>query len=63
MTSRKHKKVSITPNYIENFLILASTITRCVLTSVFVSLVDLPIGIKRSAIWLKICVIAVGIKV
>ena len=61
--SRKHKKVSTTPNYIQNFLILASTITRRVLTSLFVSLVDLPIEITRSTIWLKICIIAIGIKV
>ena len=30
LMSRKHKKICITPNYIEHFLILASTITRCI---------------------------------
>ena len=36
MMSRKHKKVCTTLNYIEQFLILASTITGCISISVFV---------------------------
>ena len=28
--SKKHKEVCTTPNYIEHFLILSSTITGCV---------------------------------
>ena len=39
--SRKHKKVCITPNYVEHFLILASTITGCI--SIF--------GLKMFAIY------------
>ena len=30
LMSKKHKKVCTTLNYINNFLILASTITRCI---------------------------------
>ena len=58
---RKHKKVS-TINYIELFLILASTITRCISISTFASLVGIPIGITSSAIGLEICAITAGIK-
>ena len=60
--SRKHKKVCTTLNYIEHFLILASTITGCVSISAFASLVGIPIGITSSAIGLKICAITAGIK-
>ena len=37
-------------NYIEDFLILASTITGCVSTFDFASLIGIPIGITSSAI-------------
>ena len=60
--SRKHKKVCTTLNYIEHFLILASTITGWISISVFTSLLVIPIGITSFAIGLKICAIAVGIK-
>ena len=60
--SRKHKKVCTTLNYIEYFLILASTITGWISISVFTSLLVIPIGITSFAIGLKICAIAVGIK-
>ena len=60
--SKKHKKVCTTLNYIEHFLILASTITGCISISAFVSLLGIPIGITNSAIGLKICAITVGIK-
>ena len=49
-------------NYIEHFLILASTITGCVSISAFASLIGIPIGITSSAIGLKICAITAGIK-
>ena len=49
-------------NYIERFLILASTITVCVYISAFASLIGIPIRITSSAIGLKICAIARGIK-
>ena len=60
--SRKLKKVCTTLNYIEHFLILASGITGCILISDFTSLLGIHVGIKSSAIELKICVIAAGIK-
>ena len=60
--SKKHKKVSTTLNYIEHFLIFASTITGCISIFAFASLLCIPMGIKSSAIGLKICAIAAGIK-
>ena len=60
LMSKKHKKVCTTLNYIEHFLILASTITGCVSISAFASLVGIPIGITSSAIGLKICAITSG---
>ena len=60
--SKKHKKVCITLNYIEHFLILASTITGCISISAFSSLIGIPIGITSSAVGLKNCAIAAGIK-
>ena len=56
MTSKNHKKVSTTLNYIEHFLILGSTITGCVSISAFASLVGILIGITSSALGLKICI-------
>ena len=58
LMSRKHKKVCTTRNYIEHFLILASTINRCISISTFAPLLRIPIGITSSAIGLKICAIA-----
>ena len=62
LMSKKHKKVCTTLNYIEHFLILASTITWYISISVFASLLGIPIGITSSVIGLKICAIAAGIK-
>ena len=45
--SKKRKKVCTTLSYIERFLILSSTITRCVSISAFASLVGIPMGILR----------------
>ena len=53
--SKKHKKVCTTLNYIENFLILAPTITGCI--STFASLLGISIGITSSVTGLKICAI------
>ena len=58
--SKKQKKISANLNHIENFLILGSTITGCV--SISASLAGISIGIRRSAIGLKICAITAGIK-
>ena len=60
--SKKHKKICTTLNYIEHFLILASTITVCVFISAFAFLIGNPIGITISKIALKICAISAGIK-
>ena len=57
LMSKKHKNVFTALNYVENFFILASTITGYVSISGFASLVGIPIGITSSAIGLKICVI------
>ena len=62
LMSKKHKKVCTTLNYIEHFLILASTITGCISISAFALLLGIPIGNMSSAIGLKICEIAAGIK-
>ena len=59
---RKHKKGCTTLNYIEDFLILGSTITGCISISAFASLLGIPIGIASSTIGLKICAITAGIK-
>ena len=53
LMGRKHKKVSTTLNYIEDFLILAFTITGCISISTFPSLLGIPIGITSSAVGLK----------
>ena len=62
MISRKHKIVSTTLNYIEHVVILNSTIPGCISFSVSTSLLRICIGITSSAIGLKICAIAAGIK-
>ena len=49
-------------NYVEHLLILASTITGCVSISTFASLVCVAVGIKSSAVGVKICPITSGIK-
>ena len=62
LMSRKHKNGCTTINYIEHFLIWTSIITDCISISAFVSLIGIPIGIRRSAIGLKIRAITAGIK-
>ena len=59
LMSKKHKKVL---NYIEQLLILVSTVSGYVSISAFASLVSIFIGIMSSAIGLKICVITAAIK-
>ena len=59
---KEHKKVCTTLNYTDHFLILASSITGCISISAFASLIGIPIGIKSSAIGLKVCAITAGIK-
>ena len=62
LMSQKHKKVCTILTFIEQSLILASTITGCISTSAFASLFGVPIGITSSAIGLKICAITAVIK-
>ena len=62
LMSRKHKKVCTTLNYIEHFVILASTITGCISISAFASLIGIPIGITSFVTGLKICAITTEIK-
>ena len=60
--SKKHKNISITLNCIEQYFILASAITGCVLICAFASLVGIPIGVTSSAGGFKIYVITAAIK-
>ena len=60
--SRKDKKVCTTLNYIEHFLILASTITGCISIFAFASLFGIPIRITSSAIGLTMSAIVAGIR-
>ena len=46
----------------ENVLILASTVTDCVLVSAFTSLVGIPIDIASSSVRLKMCITTAGVK-
>ena len=62
LMSEKCKKTCKYLNYVEHLLILVSRITGCVSISAFASLVCIPVGITKSAIEIKICVITVGIK-
>ena len=50
LMSRKHKKVCTNLTYIENILILASTITGCISVSAFASFNSIPLGNTSSAI-------------
>ena len=62
LMSKKYKKVYMALNYIEQLLVLASAVSRCVSISAFTSLVDIPVGIVSSAVVLKIGAITTGIK-
>ena len=62
LMSKNQKKVCTTLNYIEQFLIVGSTITGCISISIFDSLVGILIGITSSAIELKIFTITAAIK-
>ena len=50
LMSKKHKKVCATLNYIKQFLVLVSQVTRFISVSVFGYLLDIPIGITASAV-------------
>ena len=61
LTNKKRKKVCATPNYIEHFFILASTITGFISVSAFASLIGILKGRTSSAIGVKNCERAAGI--
>ena len=60
--NKKRKNDCITLNYIEQVLFLSSAITGCISISAFASLLCIPVEITSSAIGLKNCAIAAGIK-
>ena len=62
MISKKHKKSCTTLDYIEHFLVLASSIIESISISAFASTIVITIGITSSLIGLKICTITAGIK-
>ena len=62
LMSKKYKNVYIVSNYIEQLLILTSTVTECSSISAFASLVGIPIGVTSSAIGLKVFAITAGIE-
>ena len=59
--SKNYKKVRATLNYIEQFLILTSTIAGSISISPFDSLIGIPIVITYFAIGLVICAITAEI--
>ena len=62
MKAKKEKKVYVSLNYIEDFLILVSTVIACLSISVFASFIAIPTEITSSATRLKICAIYAGVK-
>ena len=62
LIGKKHRKICTILNYIKHFLILASTITGCISTSDFTSLIGIPIGIMSSPVRLKTCETTAGTK-
>ena len=62
LMNRRKKNIWTTLNYIEHFLIFATTITGCISISDFASLLGIPIGNRSSAIGLKISSTTAGIK-
>ena len=60
MMSRRYRKASTTPSYIEPFLVLASAVARCISISAY-GLFGISYRITSSAIGLKIRAIAASI--
>ena len=61
LISEKHKMICTTLNYIEHFLVLASTITGYVSISAFASLIGITMQIESSVIKINICTKTPGI--
>ena len=49
-------------NYVEQLLILVSTVTGCVSVSAFASLACVPVSITSSTVGIQICEITAGIE-
>ena len=60
--SKKYKKTCKYFSYVEQLLILVSTVSGCVSVSAFASLVCVPVGITSFAVGIKICAITAEIK-
>ena len=60
--SEKHKKTCKYLNYVEQLLILASTVTGCLSLSTFPSLVAVYVGITSSVKGIKTCAVNAEIK-
>ena len=61
LMTEKYKKTCKYLTYVEQLLILASTIIGCVSISAFASLACVPLGITSSAVQVKICAVTAGI--
>ena len=59
---KEHQKVSRVLNYFEHFLVFVSVISGCVLTCVFVSLVDVSSCIASSAAEMENSALTEGMK-
>ena len=62
LMSSKYKKVCMTLNYNEHFIILASAVIGSISNSAFAFFLCIPIGFRRSAVGLKFFAINVAIK-
>ena len=63
LISKKSKRTCKNLNYVEQLLILASTVTDCAFISAFASLlVGIPVGITSYTVEFKMCAIIAGIK-
>ena len=62
MLSEKYKETCKYLNYVENLLILVSTVTGCVSISVFASLACVSVGITSSAIGIELSPTTAGAK-
>ena len=60
--SEKYKSTCKYLNYVEHWFIVVSTITGCVSTSSFASLVCVPVCFTSSTLRLKICATTAGNK-
>ena len=55
LISKKHNKLCLLLNYIEQSLVLVSAITGFVSVSAFISLIVIPVGIGSSVLGVEIC--------